>query len=278
MGPSQVGAQHSLPVVGLHPHSEAITGDGSVVHQDVELAEALERLLEAGLPPLGVGHVHGHSQGFATRRGDLRDYGGQFLDVARRRGHLGPGAGQGKRGRAADALRGPGHQCHSVLQAEHGVLGALLGAGYVSATSACAWASLSRVLSRLFSSSTLKQCTDRSICRSRPLSTRAGPTSTKMLTPSSINACMDSSQRTGRDTWRTRASRASSPLEINSASTLVTSGTRSGANAVRRRSLASFSWAGIISSQGNGAETASTTARLAPLAEASSTARFTAPA
>ena len=41
---------------------------------------------------------------------------------------------------------------------------------------------------------------------------------------------MDSSQRTGSVTWRISASRASSPLVMISASTLVTSGTRNGRN------------------------------------------------
>ena len=49
-----------------------------------------------------------------------------------------------------------------------------------------------------FASSTLNACTERSICRSRPLSTRPGPTSTNVVAPCSINSRMDSSQRTGK--------------------------------------------------------------------------------
>ncbi len=69
-----------------------------------------------------------------------------------------------------------------------------------------------------------------------------------------------------------------SPLVMMPASTLVTSGMRSGANGVARRSFSRRSCAGRISSLWNGAETGSITARLAPPAEACSTARFTAAA
>src|SRR5712664_3401667 len=137
---------------------------------------------------------------------------------------------------------------------------------------------LSMVVARLFSSSTFNAPTLRSICRSNPTSTRPGPTSTKVFTPSSISRRTDSSQRTGMVTWRISASRASSPVSIVSASTLVTRGTRSAANSVCIISLSSLSCAGIMSAEWNGAETARITARFAPSCEAISTARFTAPA
>src|SRR6266850_553001 len=89
---------------------------------------------------------------------------------------------------------------------------------------------------------------------------------------------MDSSQRTGAVTCRMSASRASSPCSIVSASTLVTTGTRKFENSAVRKSFSSFSCAGIISAEWNGADTGRITARFAPACEASSTARFTAPA
>ena len=61
---------------------------------------------------------------------------------------------------------------------------------------------------RLASSSTFVTRTERSIWRSRPLSTRPGPTSMKSETPSDVISRIDSSQRTGWQTWRMSASAA----------------------------------------------------------------------
>src|SRR5438876_6555420 len=89
---------------------------------------------------------------------------------------------------------------------------------------------------------------------------------------------MDSSHRTGMETCRTSALRASPPFSIVSASTFVTSGTRKLENCTAARSAASFSCAGIISAEWNGADTGRITARFAPSCDAISVARFTAPA
>src|SRR6266571_1602719 len=136
----------------------------------------------------------------------------------------------------------------------------------------------STVAARLFSSSTFSAATERSIWRSNPVSTRPGPTSTNVFTPSSINSRTDSSQRTGIETWRISASRASLPLVVVSASTFVTSGSCKFENSVLRKSFSSLCCMGIISAEWKGADTARMTARFAPACEASSTARFTAPA
>src|SRR5579859_1485548 len=146
------------------------------------------------------------------------------------------------------------------------------------AASAFAAAIFSSAVLRLFSSSILSVATDRSICLNKPVKTRPGPTSTNVFTPSSIISRTDSSQRTGMETCRSSALRASSPFSIVSASTLVTSGTRKSENCTFPKSFASFSCAGIISAEWKGAETGSITARFAPSCEAISVARFTAPA
>src|SRR5580698_7907073 len=149
---------------------------------------------------------------------------------------------------------------------------------YGSRTSARAWASFSIVEFRVVESSTLKTRTERSIWRSKPVRTLPGPTSTKTVTPDSIISRMESSQRTGAVTWRMRASRASSPVEMAWESTLVMSGIFSALNGVARKSGSRRRCAGIMRAQWKGAETGRITARLAPLCEAISTARFTAAA
>ena len=60
----------------------------------------------------------------------------------------------------------------------------------------------------------------------RPLSTRPGPTSTYVVTPSDARRRTTSSHRTGADTCRTSASIAAAASRFGSASTLATTGTR----------------------------------------------------
>src|SRR5277367_6431127 len=62
MRAGEVGAQHSVPVFELHAQGESVAGDGGVVHQNVELAEFRENLLEGGFYLRGIGYVQWHGQ------------------------------------------------------------------------------------------------------------------------------------------------------------------------------------------------------------------------
>src|SRR5262249_8624404 len=238
-------------------------------------------LLEPRLHLLRVGDIHLNGKRFPACRSNLAYQRGKLFFIPRCDSDLCARFRQRQRRIAANSLRRPRHQRHFVLQTEH--LLCALRALYVIrafsyAASAFAAAIFSSVVAKLFSSSIFKAATDRSICRSKPVSTRCGPTSTNVFTPSSIISCTDSSQRTGIETCRISAFRASSPFSIVSASTFVTSGTRKFENSTLSKSLASFSCAGIISAEWNGAETGKITARFAPSCDAISVARFTAPA
>src|SRR4030095_8889391 len=85
--------------------------------------------------------------------------------------------------------------------------------------------SLARASSKLTESPTLRQFTSRLICRISPDNTFPGPTSTKVFTPCCNNNSIDSSQRTGAETWRNNASRSSAGSVDLLASTFVTTGT-----------------------------------------------------
>ena len=58
MRAGKVGAQHGVPIFELHAQRESVAGDGGVVHQDVELAELRENLLERDFYLRGIGYVH----------------------------------------------------------------------------------------------------------------------------------------------------------------------------------------------------------------------------
>ena len=62
MRAGEVGAQHGVPVFEFHAQGERVARDGGVVHQNVELAEFREHLLEAGFHLRGIGYVHGNGQ------------------------------------------------------------------------------------------------------------------------------------------------------------------------------------------------------------------------
>src|SRR6185369_166621 len=123
--------------------------------------------------------------------------------------------------------------------------------------------SLARAASKLAESSTLRQFASRLICRISPDNTFPGPTSTKVFTPCSNNNSIDSSQRTGAETWRNNASRSSAGLVVALASTFVTTGTPASLNASCSSSKDKRSWAGFISAQWNGALTFSLITRFA---------------
>ena len=58
--PVRLVRSDGVPVFELHAQGQSVAGDGGVVHEDVELAEFREKLLEAGFHLRGIGYVHGN--------------------------------------------------------------------------------------------------------------------------------------------------------------------------------------------------------------------------
>jgi hypothetical protein len=117
--PGQVGAQHIVPVRALHRHHQPVAGDAGVVHQDLDLAEALEHRFGAGLDRLLAGYIQRKRRRLAAGRLNLRHCLGQLDLIPRRQRHGGASPRQFQRARPPDSLRSAGHQRNSSLQICH---------------------------------------------------------------------------------------------------------------------------------------------------------------
>src|SRR3990172_1056477 len=59
---AEVHVEYPVPVLVLHPDEQRVAGDSGVVHEDVDAAEALLRLIHQPLHVLTPGHVRYHTQ------------------------------------------------------------------------------------------------------------------------------------------------------------------------------------------------------------------------
>src|SRR5579883_1279848 len=130
MRAGEVGANDGIPVLLFHAHGQAIAGDGGVVDENIEPAEFLEDLLEAGFDLFGLGDIHFDREGFAAARGDFGGQRGELFFVASGNGDLGAGLGESQSGVPADSLRRTGDDSDLILEAEHGSEPSLVWAGF----------------------------------------------------------------------------------------------------------------------------------------------------
>ena len=77
----------------------------ALLTSEVEAAEFVEHLFEAGFDLLGVGDIHFHGEACATGGFDFADKRGELLFVARGDCDFCAGLRQRQRGVAADALK-----------------------------------------------------------------------------------------------------------------------------------------------------------------------------
>ena len=124
MGAGQIRSNDGFPVVLLHPQGQAVAGDGRVVHQNVQAAEFVEYLLEAGFYLFRVGHVHLHCERFTARGDNFFDQRCEFFFTARGNGDFGTSFRKRQRGVATDALRRSRNQRDFILQTKHLIFGA----------------------------------------------------------------------------------------------------------------------------------------------------------
>ncbi len=117
MRAGKVGAQHGVPVFEFHPQGERVAGDGGVVHQDVQLAEFREDLLEAAFYLRGVGYVHGTASAVPPAASiSVTSALLVFRYCGRLRATFAPAASERKCGGAADALRCAGDESDFVFE------------------------------------------------------------------------------------------------------------------------------------------------------------------
>ena len=83
----QIGGQHAVPILLLHPQSQAVFGDAGIVHQNRNRSEFFGGFGEGLLNGLGVGHVDGHRECLASLRSNLASQLLQLCGVARRKRH-----------------------------------------------------------------------------------------------------------------------------------------------------------------------------------------------
>ena len=152
-----------------------------------------ERLLEADFHLRGIGHVHRDRERFATRRLDFGDERRELIRVLRAATTtLAPGAASASE--VARPMPWDAPVTRATLSFSENIVQLV---SFFTRPLRRAPADLFERDCKLAASSTLKQRTERSICRRRPESTLPGPTSTKTLTPCSIISRTESSQRTG---------------------------------------------------------------------------------
>ena len=108
VGAGEIGAQDRFPIVRLHAHGQAVAGDGGVVDQDVETAEALEELLEPYFDLFDVGDVHFDGECFVAFGDEFANKRVQFFFGAGGDGYLGPGLREGQGSIATNAVGGSG--------------------------------------------------------------------------------------------------------------------------------------------------------------------------
>ena len=119
MRAGQVRFQHGFPIFQLHSHGQSVARNRRVVHQNVQLAEFLDDLFEAGLHLFGIGHIHLHSECFAASCSDLTHERRKLFFGTSRNGDFRAGLCQRQRRVAPNSLRSPRHQRHFVLQSKH---------------------------------------------------------------------------------------------------------------------------------------------------------------
>src|SRR3989449_512295 len=255
-GALEIGLQHAVPVLVLHPDDETVARDARVVDEHVEVPEALAGHLHQPVGGLAPGRVRHQSRHRRAVAGELLQRDVQPVGVAARDDHAGavlehPG-GDGE----ADPARAAGDDRDLAAQIAH-------------LTPATA-------LSRPWGSSTAKPRASPTMRRVSAVSTRPGPTSTNAVAPSAARRCTHSVQRTGLATWRRRNGTTSLAARVTPASTLRTTGIAGSLTARPASSLPSRSAAGVISEQWNGALTGRSTLLRPPRSAARATARSTA--
>src|SRR5438552_9928180 len=263
-GAAEVRVEDLVPLLRLHAQEQVVPGHAGVVDQVVEPALGGHDRLDGRGRGGPVAHVERESRSLPPRLRDLLHGLGQPGPVPRAevdvRALAGQRPGDGPPDAAGSArderdAAGEGSRRHAVLAAGD---------------------SADSVFSSEAGSSTFRTFVPLTMRLTRPESTVPAPTSTKVVAPCRASSCTPSCQRTGAETWRTSASRHSSPVRTSRASTLFTMGTTASRNGTRARSAASRDCAGAMSAQWKGAETARRTAFRAPAALQASTARSTA--
>ena len=130
-GALQVDGDDVVEVLLAHGDEHAVAQDPGVVHDDVEVAEGRDGLVDDGLRPVERAHAVGVGHRLAAGGRDLVDHGLRRRDVGTRAVHraaqvvdhdLGPQRREQEGVLTADAPPAPGDDRHSVLQHGSAVL------------------------------------------------------------------------------------------------------------------------------------------------------------
>ncbi len=117
--PSQIRAQHVIPIGAFHTHHQIVARDARVIDQDLHLAEPIQHRLRAVLDRLLAGHIECKCRRLSARCRNLRRHLGQLGLIARRQRHRGSRLRHFQRTRPPDPLRRSSHQRNSSLQIRH---------------------------------------------------------------------------------------------------------------------------------------------------------------
>ena len=205
----QVGGEHRVPVLALHPHQQLIARDAGVVDQDVEPAVPLDdRARHAPRPP----------RGSVTSRLSASARVRPAVSSSAHACALSP--------RAAATTVAPCAASRAAIARpmprDAPVTSATFPASRTSAHGSVrrrcgtsrGWPAPFDRRQRLRARRSSATCASRSILRTSPLSTVPGPTSTYVVTPSDARRRTTASQRTGADTCRTSASIAAARVAL----------------------------------------------------------------
>src|ERR1700761_5808327 len=244
----QVGVVHRVPVGVLHAHGEVVARDAGVVDQHVHAAVFLDDavdqrrhargVVDVELDTLAAG-VSGQRLGDRLRAGVA---GGGADDTEATRGEL-------LRDGTADAARGAGDQ--------RGLDVAVVEIAHAS-TPFIAASEAGSLMPPVTSSPSMRL--------TMPASAVPGPHSTTCVMPRAFSDCTTSTQRTAPAAWRTSASRIAAASTGVATSTLLTTGIEGACSVTFSSAACRRSAAGFIRLEWNGADTASSSARLAPAA------------
>ncbi len=110
----QIGRQHAVPIVLLHPQREAVLGDAGVVHQNRHRTELLDGFGEGFLDGFGIGHIDGDGECLAAFRSNLAGQLFQLGYVASRQRHSRAGFRQRQCTRPSNAPARAGDESGSI--------------------------------------------------------------------------------------------------------------------------------------------------------------------
>ena len=120
---AQVHIHDAVEVFGLHADQQLVFVDSGIVHQDVDAAEVLHKLLDDLSGLVFLRDVAANKEGFSTGLVDLvYDHGGEFGAGVEINADLGSGLGETGGDNSADAPGSPGDQCDFATQVDTGHL------------------------------------------------------------------------------------------------------------------------------------------------------------